>query len=254
MTRLIRFLSRCALAGALAQACAWGASAPGDWPDYIAAAVADPGRPAADRKLDSVRKPGEVLRYAGVRPGEMVAEFLPGGGYYTRLLSHVVGSAGKVYALETTTWGESNVSATRQVLGEPGHANVVLDLAPLGSFHVPQQVDLFFTSLNYHDLHVISYAKVDIAAFNRAVFAAVKPGGTYVIIDHAAPRGTGTRDAPTLHRIEEATVVQEVTAAGFRLIGRSELLHNPQDDHTHKVFDPAIRWKTDQFILKFERP
>jgi predicted methyltransferase len=251
---LIRLLSRCALAGALAQACVWAAPVPRDLPDYIAVAVADPTRPAEDRKLDADRKPGEVLRYAGVRPGEIVAEFLPGGGYYTRLLSHIVGSGGKVYALETTTWGEENVSATRKVLGEPGHSNVVLDLAPLGSFHLPQQVDLFFTSLNYHDLHVSSYAKIDMAAFNRAVFAAIKPGGTFVIIDHAAAKGTGARDASTLHRIEESTVVQEVTAAGFRLIGRSDLLRNPQDDHTRKVFDPAIRRKTDQFILKFERP
>src|SRR6266446_9990242 len=98
-------------------------------PDYVAAAVADPSRPAGDRKLDAARKPAEVLAHAGIRPGQVIGEFLPGGGYYTRLLSDIVGPTGKIYALETTTWGADNINAAEAVLNEPGHKNVSLDLS-----------------------------------------------------------------------------------------------------------------------------
>ena len=223
-----------------------------DVPDYDAKAVADTVRPADFRKLDADRKPAEVLAFSGVKPGETVAEYLPGGGYYTRLLSDVVGPTGKIYALETTTWGEDNVDATKKAIA--GLTNVTLDTAPLGDFHLPQKVDLFWTTLNYHDLHVPKYANVDMMAFNKHVYDSLKPGGIYFIVDHAAAKGAGATVSPTLHRIEEATVVQEVTAAGFKLAGESDILRNPADDHTKKVFDPSIRWKTDRFILMFKKP
>ncbi|MGD0191465.1 MAG: methyltransferase [Rhizomicrobium sp.] len=221
-------------------------------PDVVAKAISDPSRPADDTKLDAQRKPAAVLGFAGVKPGEAVAEYLPGGGYYTRLLSDIVGPSGKVYALETTTWGNDNIAATKSAIKDK--TNVVLDLSPLGTFHLPAQVDLFWTTLNYHDLHVPKYAHVDIAAFNKAVFASLKPGGIYFIVDHAATPGTGATLSPTLHRIDEALVVEEVTAAGFVADGESSALRNPSDDHTKVVFDPAIRWKTDQFILRFKKP
>ncbi len=224
-------------------------------PGYIAKAVADASRPADDRKLDPDRKPGEVLAFAGVRPGEAVGEYLPGGGYYTRLLSDVVGPRGTVYASETTTWGQGNVDAAKKVMAEPGRGNISLDTAPLGTFHPPPaKVDLFWISDNYHDLHVPKYANVDMAAFNKAVFDSLKPGGVYLIIDHAAAAGTGATLSPTLHRIDKATVIAEVTAAGFRLAGESDILRKPGDDHTRTIFDPAIHFKTDQFILKFRKP
>lgn len=223
-------------------------------PDYIAKAVADPLRPADDRKLDERRKPAEILAYAGVTPGETIGEFLPGGGYYTRMLSDIVGPNGKIYALETTTWGKDNMASTKAVLSEPGRGNVKLDLAPLGTFHLPEKVDLFWTTNNYHDLHIPKYANVDMARFNKLVFDSLKPGGVYFIVDHAAAAGTGATDSPKLHRIEKATVIKEVTAAGFKLVGESEQLHNPADDHEKTVFDPAIHFKTDQFIVKFVRP
>ena len=223
-------------------------------PGYIAKAVADSSRPADDRKLDPDRKPAQVLAFAGVRPGETIGEYLPGGGFYTRLLSGIVGPGGKVYALETTTWGQENIDATKKALAEPGRGNVSLDLAPLGGFHLPAKVDLFWITDNYHDLHVPKYANVDMAAFNKHVFESLKPGGVYFIIDHAAAAGTGATLSPKLHRIDKATVIAEVTAAGFKLAGESDLLRNPADDHTRTVFDPAIHFKTDQFILKFKRP
>jgi predicted methyltransferase len=223
-------------------------------PNYIVKAVADPSRPKDDRDLDADRKPAQVLAYAGIRPGQVVGEYLPGGGYYTRLLSDIVGPNGKVFALETTTWGQKNIDATKQVLSEPGRGNVSLDLAPLGTFHVPEKVDVFWTTINYHDLHIPKYANVDMAAFNKLVFDALKPGGLYFIVDHAAAPGTGATLSPKLHRIDETTVIEEVTAAGFWLVGESDILRNPNDDHTKIVFDLSIRFKTDQFILKFRKP
>ena len=119
---------------------------------------------------------------------------------------------------------------------------------------MPEKVDLFWTSLNYHDLHIPKYANVDMTAFNKLVFDSLKPGGIYFIVDHASAPGTGASLSPTLHRIDEATVIQEVTAAGFKLVDKSTILRNPADDHTKVVFDPAIRMKTDQFILTFRKP
>ena len=216
----------------------------------VGKAVADPARPVDDRKYDAVRKPAEVLAFAGVKPGQTVAEYLPGGGYYTRLLSDIVGPKGKVYALETTTWGKENIANTQSAV--KGLGNVTLDLTPLGQFHLPEKVDVFWTTDNYHDLHVPKYANVDMAVFNKAVFDSLKPGGIYVIVDHAAAAGTGAKDSPTLHRIEKKTVIDEVTAAGFKVAGESDALRNTSDDHTKKIFD--LHFNTDQFILKFRKP
>ena len=140
------------------------------------------------------------------------------------------------------------------MLHEPGRSNVSLDLAPLGQFRLSEPVDMFWTTLNYHDLHVPKYARVDMLAFNKHVFDSLKTGGVYFIVDHAAPVGTGATLSPKLHRIEKATVIKEVTAAGFKLAGESDVLHNAGDDHTKAVFDPSVRWRTDQFVLKFVRP
>jgi predicted methyltransferase len=223
-------------------------------PHYIVQAIADKNRPVVERKLDADRKPAEVLAFAGIHPGEIIGEYLPGGGYYTRLLGDIVGPSGKVYALETTTWGQENIDDAKKILTEPGRTNITLDLAPLGDFHLPEKVDIFWTSLNYHDLHVPKYANVDMAAFNKHVFDSLKPGGVYFIIDHAAASGTGATLSPILHRIDEQTVINEVTSVGFALAGESNILRHPADDHTKAVFDPSIRFKTDQFILVFKKP
>jgi predicted methyltransferase len=247
----MKFLALC-LALAVALATVSASAAPSAVPKYVIKAVADPSRPADDRKWDDARKPAAVLAFAKVKPGEIVAEYLPGGGYYTRMLSDVVGHTGKVFALETTTWGKQNIEATKSATS--ALPNVSLDLAPLGTFHLPEKVDLFWTSNNYHDLHIPKYAKIDMAEFNKQVFDALKPGGIYFILDHAAAPGTGATLSPKLHRIDKQTVIDEVTAAGFKLVDESHLLNNPSDDHSKVVFDPAIRFRTDQFILMFKKP
>ena len=219
----------------------------------IADAVADPYRPKADRDADARRKPAQTIAFSGVKAGDTVGEFLPGGGYYTRVLSDVVGPNGKVYALETTRWGQENVDSTKAVLSEAGHGNVRFDASPFGQFNLPEKVDVFWTTLNYHDLHIAKYGVVDMAAFNKHVYDSLKPGGVYFIVDHVAKPGTTDAQIADLHRIDEAVLIREVTAAGFKLDGESKLLANPADDHGKPVFDKSIQGHTDQMMLKFRK-
>jgi len=220
----------------------------------IAKAVADTTRPKADREADAHRMPAATLAFSGVKEGDVVGEFLPGGGYYTRLLSDVVGPKGKVYALETTRWGEDNIKATKAVLSEKGRENVRFDASAFGEFNLPEPVDIFWTTLNYHDLHIAKYGAVDMAKFNKHVFDSLKPGGAYLIVDHVANPGTTDADIAKLHRIDKAVLIKEVETAGFKLAGESNALHRPADDHTKPVFDESIRGKTDQMMLKFKKP
>jgi predicted methyltransferase len=138
------------------------------------------------------------------------------------------------------------------IAADPHYGNVTVSLQHFPELKLPAGVDLVWTTQNYHDLHNIK--DVDVAKINSAFFEALKPGGTYFVLDHAAEAGSESRDTSTLHRIDEATVKQEVTAAGFRLVGESNVLRNKSDPHTAKVFDPEIRGHTDQFMLKFKKP
>jgi predicted methyltransferase len=224
-------------------------------PDNITAAIDDSARPADDKQLDAERKPAEMLMIAHVKPGMRVMDMIPGHGYFTRLFAKAVGPNGYVYAFQPTefdAFSKGKPAPVRAVAAE--YPNVSVIDAPANSLTAPESLDLVWTSQNYHDLHD-SFAKpADLALVNRAVFNALKRGGLYVVLDHAAEKGSGLRDTETLHRIDEATVKQEVLAGGFKLAGESTVLRNTEDAHTLKVFDPAIRHKTDQFILIFRKP
>ena len=222
-------------------------------PSAIAVAVADPSRPKADRDADAHRKPVETLAFSGVKPGDKVGELFPGGGYYTRMLSDVVGPEGAVYALETTRWA-SSVAATKKVLEEKGRGNVHLTATPFGAFDIPEKIDLFWITQNYHDLHIAEYGNVDMAAFNKHVFDSLKPGGIYFIVDHQANAGTTEAQIAKLHRIEKAQVIREVQAAGFKLVAENNALANATDDHTLTIFDKPVQGHTDQYMLKFRKP
>jgi len=227
-------------------------------PSYITAAVDDSGRPAEDKERDANRKPAETVAFAGVKPGSIVVELVPGKGYFTRIFSKVVGPKGKVYAVSpprrpnAAPDSPDPSAATKAIASDPGYSNVVVRIAKLPALNVSIPADVVFTAQNYHDVHNV--ANIDMAAFNKTVFDALKPGGVFIVVDHAAAEGSGPRDTSTLHRIDPATVKSEVTAAGFEFVGESKVLANPQDAHTAKVFDPAIRGKTDQFIYKFRKP
>jgi predicted methyltransferase len=227
-------------------------------PAFLAAAIADPSRPAEDVARDADRKPAETLMFAGIAPGEQIAELLPGGGYFTRIMSKAVGPNGHVYALVPAPRPDAPANApdfaarVKALAADPAYANVSVVVEPFGALKTPVPVDLVWTSQNYHDLH--NLPGLDLGVFNQMVFEALKPGGTYLILDHATVPGAGTSETSTLHRIDPETVKREVLAAGFVYDGQSDVLRNPQDPHTAKVFDPSIRGKTDQFILKFKKP
>ena len=217
----------------------------------VTAAVADSGRPAADKERDADRKPAETLAFAGAKSGQQVVDFLPGGGYFTRIFSKAVGPKGHVTALNPAGAPDKYTAGAKAVAADPAYSNVTATIENVSA--VPAgSVDLFFTAQNYHDLH--NQKDLDVAAFDKAVFAALKPGGVFLVVDHAAAGGSGFQDTNTLHRIDEAAVKTEVESAGFKLVGESDILKNPNDPHTAKVFDPSIRGKTDQFALKFEKP
>lgn len=222
----------------------------------ISTAIADPARPAADREQDANRKPLEVLAFAGIKPGDKVADFIPGGGYATRLFSKIVGPAGRVYAVvpeeNLDKWKAD--AAVKAIAAEPAFPNVTVLIAPANRFPAPEPLDLVWTSMNYHDLHLDFFGPADLAAVNNSIFAALKPGGIYLVLDHAAAAGSGLRDAGSLHRIDPEVVKQEVLAAGFVLEAESDALKNPSDDHSLKVFDAAVRGKTDKFIFRFRKP
>jgi predicted methyltransferase len=223
-------------------------------PDYVAAAVANPARPQADRDRDAARKPAEVVAFAGVKPGETVLELIPGGGYYTRVLSGAVGPNGHVTEAVPKLTGAADVRQTSNgVAGDPHFANVSeMPLTP-AALAKAGPVDVVWTSQNYHDLH-LSRLHVDVVGLDKLIYASLKPGGVFFIEDHAAKPGTGISTTDAMHRIDEDFVKTEVESVGFKLDGESDILRNPADAHAVIVFDPSIRGHTDQFLLKFKKP
>jgi predicted methyltransferase len=234
------------------------AADPANVPHAVAAAVADASRPAADTERDADRKPALTLAFAGVKPGDKVADYAAGAGYFTRLFADVVGPQGHVYAtVPNSLFVYPNIVkgiADIQTYAV-AHQNVTVTFASaLDAARFPERLDLFWISQNYHDLHDSFMGPVDTVAFNKAVYAALKPGGVYIVLDHVAAKNSPADVTDTLHRIEPSTVRREVEAAGFKFEGESMVLANPADPHTATVFDKAIRGHTDQFLFKFRKP
>jgi predicted methyltransferase len=223
-------------------------------PAYISAAIAQPARPEADVARDSTRKPAEMLEFAGIKPGMTVLDAVPGGGYFTRLFAVAVGPKGKVVAYvpsEIAAKYDSEANARKVAAAYP---NVQVEIDPLIQTAPEPFADVVWTSQNYHDFHTPLFGSPDIAAVNKAVWSVLKPGGVYIVLDHAAEEGSGLRDPNTLHRIDPETVKAEVQAAGFVYEGEITVLRNKDDKHTANVFDPSIRGRTDQFVYKFRKP
>ncbi len=232
--------------------------AAGKVPEYITQAVNDSARPDADKMADADRKPAETLVFSHVKPGDSVAELFPGRGYFTRLLSAVVGPSGHVYAIvpPSRPGGKMKMdmaAGIKAIAADPHYSNITV-MATLGedSFGLSSPVDLVWTTDNYHDFH--NGPNADIAAFNKHVLDALKPGGIFLVVDHAGAAGTGTTETSTLHRIDPAAARKEIEAAGFKLVAHSNALHNPQDPHTARIFDASIRGHTDKFMYRFEKP
>ena len=221
-------------------------------------AVGDSSRPDSDITRDADRKPEQTLAFSGIKPGDKIADYVADAGYFARLFASVVGPAGHVYAVEPTAFFkfEHFVKAVAELQGYAvTHPNVtVTTAAALEGLKFPEKLDLFWISRNYHDLHDKFMGPVDTAAFNNAVYEALKPGGYYIVLDHSAAPGAALDVTETLHRIESSTVRREVEAAGFKFDSESSILANPADPRTAQVFDKTIRGHTDQFILKFRKP
>jgi predicted methyltransferase len=227
-------------------------------PEYVRAALADPERPAADVADDAHRKPAELMGFIGARPGDRVVDLVPGKGYFTRIFSAVVGPQGQVYAVPPPRRADAAADApdpsapVDAIAKSPHYANVHVLAQRADRLSLPEPVDVVLTSRNYHDFHNVP--GLDMRVLNSAVLHALKPGGTYVVIDHSAPAGSKFADTNTLHRIDEQAVREEVLAAGFEYVASSDALRNPADPRTSPVFDPLIRGQTDQFVLKFRKP
>jgi predicted methyltransferase len=201
-------------------------------------------------------KQSELIRFARVDAGSTVIDVYPGDGDWTRLFSDVVGPEGRIYSFvpaEVAHFKNDPVGLMRTLAKEPGRENVDAVSADLVAMEATQPADVLWLHLFYHDLHtaLIQDKGVTAEAFNRAVYERLKPGGRYVIVDHAAAAGSGTSDTQSLHRIDPASVREEVVAAGFVLDAESTILANKDDPHSIKVFDPSIKGKTDRFAYRF---
>jgi len=219
--------------------------------DY-AAIVAAPDRSEADRQTDQRRQPEKMLAFAGVKTGMKVLDMEANAGYSTELLARAVGSTGVVYAQDTQGIIDRFVKDKFDNRAKsPAMKNVVHVIRDFDDPIPPEAVNLdivtFFFA--YHD---VTYMQVDRAKMNAKMFAALKPGGYLIIADHSAKPGEGTTVANTLHRIEEATLKQEIEAAGFKLVAEGDFLRHPEDPRDAKVFRPAV--PVDEFVLKYQKP
>ena len=222
------------------------------------AAVADAGRPAADTARDENRKPADMLAFAGIGPGKVVVDMLPGGGYFTRIFAKAVEPGGRVYAYFGTQYDARLKSQNKDPDNQfadlkATYKNLGVIHGPLPQFVTPQAVDVVWTSQNYHDMHNKQYA-MDVNEVNKAIYKSLKPGGSYVIIDHKAAETAGDDVTEALHRIKESTVKKEVEAAGFKLVAEAKDLNYASDDGTKRVFEADVKGKTNQFMLKFQKP
>ena len=222
---------------------------PAGTPAHIRRAVESPERTDEQRARDYYRKPAEVLTMAGIEEGDRVIEIAAFGQYFSTMLAAAVGPSGQVDMYDLPYTEQFAGLASREFDGK--YANAAYHLEHYNDVAFPQGVDSVWNVLYYHDLQPQG---VDTAAFNRKIFAALKPGGIYLVIDHKAEDGSGWRDAETIHRMGVDTIKQEVLAAGFELAVESDLLSNPADDRTKMVFAPGTRGTTDQAFFIFRKP
>jgi predicted methyltransferase len=246
-----RPLSCCTLPLALCALLAACASVPApETPAAVAAraqqAIASPIRTEQDRRMDATRKPQELLTFTQVAPGMMVLDVAAGGGYTSQLLVLAVGASGKVWAQRP----EAGAALTKRLADQP-QGNFIPVYRPFDDPVPPEapKLDLVTLILNYHD---ISYLPVDRAKMNERIFAALKSGGRYVVVDHAAVAGSGITAGRTLHRIDESVVIAEARKAGFVLDAEGSFLRNPDDPRTATTNSSPIA--TDKFALRFVKP
>jgi predicted methyltransferase len=201
----------------------------------------------------SAMKIPEVIAFIGVKPGDKVADIITGS--FAAPFAQAVGPTGKLIAVNPAEIGArypASLEGLKQLTAN--RPNVELNVQPINQLALPSGLDAVFIRQNYHDLYDKFMGPADVPKFNKTVFNALKPGGVFVILDHAAPAGTGIGSTETTHRIDPARVKADMAAAGFVFDSESKVLANSVDDHSKMVFDPSIRGKTDQFLYKFRKP
>jgi predicted methyltransferase len=218
----------------------------------VAATAASQSPQPAAPALDPAWKVPEVVAFIGLKKGDKVADII--GGRLTGSLAQAVGPTGKVYAVETAEIVKDHPQIMDRMKALAAQSPQVVVSADPVAAALPAGLDAVFIRQNYHDLYDKFMGPTDVPAFNKAVFAALKPGGVYVVLDHAAAAGSGISATDTLHRIDPARVKADVLAAGFKLDAESSILANQSDDHTKNVFDPSVRGHTDQFLYRFKKP
>lgn len=218
-------------------------------PAPIAAALASPERTEAMKARDAGRKPGEIFALAGLKPGDRVIELASTAHYDSTIIANVVGPKGRLYMYDLPYL---------KARMEPGalafvkaHPNTEYVNGKFDELTFPSGVDLVMIDMYYHDLPIND---VDTAVLNRKLFAALKPGGRLVIVDHNAEPGSGKRDVRTLHRIDPEVIKSEVQAAGFRLAVDSRIFAMPTDDKSKRMQEPGTRGFTDRSVFVFRKP
>lgn len=225
--------------------------------EAIDRAVADPGRSDADRTRDATSKPAEVLNFFGLEPGMVVIDLFGGGGYYTELVATVVGPTGSVYLHNNQAYLPYVGEELETRFANDRLSGIIRIVAEADDLQLPEgRADMVLMVMSYHDLYYVDdgWPEIDRKLFWKQVLAALKPGGTLAVVDHVAESGTGSAAAQELHRIDMDFAKNDIEAAGFVFEAASDVLRNPDDDHSLLVFDPAIRRHTDRFVYRFKKP
>ena len=225
--------------------------------DRYDAAVAHPGRPAADLKRDPMDHPAEILRLAGIKPGMRIADVLAGDGYYSELLSYIVGPGGKVLMINNKEFDDWSDGLAARLEGNrlPNveHSTVDLDHLNLAA----ASLDAVLLIKVYHDLYWVDsdghWPKIDVNGVLTQLTRALKPGGVLLLVDHSAKAGTGRTDASTLHRIDEAFAIKDFEAHGLKVVAKSDLLRKPEDPRDRISFKGPMLGKTDRFVVVFRK-
>ena len=216
-----------------------------------------PNRYSEDKVNDKNRKPLAILDFSEVKPGMQVIDLLGGGGYYTELFNYIVGDTGKVYIQNNSLFLRFSKKELDKRLKNNRLKNVVRIDSEFANMKLPENTDLIFMGLSYHDIYVPRKDPVIMTSHNEffpQIYAALKPGGKLLIIDHAAKTGTGKTMAAKLHRIDEKWAIKDIESAGFKLIKTLNVLRNPDDDHTLDIWKKKFYHKTDRFIQLYEKP
>ena len=219
----------------------------------IKEAIANPTRPVKDAQRDVDRKPGDVMIFSSIESGDVVADIGSAGGYYTRILSDIVGSKGHIYGFNGIEFARifKNGNPTDPIATE--RENVTSIMGTFNNPNFPELIDMAIIILIYHDTH-LTQLNIDTDAMNKALFNAIKPGGIYLVVHHSAEEGSNLRDVDRLHRIDPVFVKQEIESDGFEFITESNVLNNPEDPLNTMVMMPLVRGKSDRFIYKFRKP